>query len=469
MNPRSLRFQLTIWFATLLLIVMIGFGAFTYLRVKTYVVEVMATSLTHRAEQIAQTLLSNISVTGEKYVSSEIETRYAPELNDKFIRITRDDGAVLYRSGAPNDRSFNPGDVTPPARTIITPETRDVTLRGDQKMLIAAVPYVTQHGGYLIEVGASQAGSLRLLHTLLWTLAAGLLLIVALTIFGGWILVKRALTPVQHIMLAAQDITLHHLSRRLPVPNTGDEIAGLSVVLNQMIARLDESFQNTSRFTADASHELRTPLTIMRGELEALIERPDVTATNRDALASLLEEVERLSGIVARLLALSRLDTGEAQIERVRFDLADLAQTTVEQMCLLAEEKHISFDCQTRERVQVEGDRARLKQVVVNLLDNAIKYTPEGGKVALAVRMQDGTAFLDVTDTGPGIPESALPHVFDRFYRADKVHSRDVDGAGLGLSIVHSICTAHGGSVTIVNEAPNGCRVTVGLRRANER
>lgn len=465
MNPRSLRFQLTSWFAALLLVVMTGFGAFTYLRVKTYVVEVTATSLTHRAQQIAQTLLSNISEMGERYVFSEIQTRYAPELNDKFIRITRDDGTLLYRSGAPNDRSFNPVEV-PPSRKITEPEIREKTLRSGGRMLVAAVPCATRQSSYLVEVGASLAGSLRVLNTLLWTLGAGLFLIVALAIFGGWVLVKRALTPVRYIMLAAQDITLHHLSRRLPVPNTGDEIAGLSVVLNQMIARLDESFQNTSRFSADASHELRTPLTIMRGELEALIEQPDLGAANRDALASLLEEVERLSRIVERLFALSRLDTGEAQIERVRFDLADLAQTTVEQMCLLAEEKHISLDCQTRERVEIEGDRARLKQVVVNLLDNAIKYTPEGGKVALSVYMQNDAAFLDVADTGPGIADSALPHVFERFYRADKVHSRDVDGAGLGLSIVQSICAAHGGSVSIANDAPNGCRVTVGLRRA---
>ena len=466
MNTRSIRFQLISRFAALLLLVMLGFGAYTYWSVRGYVVDVIGISLIHRAQQVAQTLLGNISPVDEQSISREIETSYAPELNDRFIRITRGDGSVLYCSREPNDQSFSPTKVPYVRVKITVPQIREEPLPNEERMLIAAVPYSTQQGSYLVEAGASLAGSHRVLHALLWTLAAGLLVIMGLTIFGGWVLIKRALTPVRNIMLAAQDITLRHLRRRLPVPNTGDEIASLSVVLNQMIARLDDSFQNTNRFTADASHELRTPLTIMRGELEAIIARRDLSQEIRAALASLLEEVERLVRIVERLFALSRLDTGEAQIERIPVDLGRLAETTVEQMCLLAEEKHISLKCEMNERVEVEGDRTRLKQVIVNLLDNAIKYTPDGGAIALSVRAQNGTAFLEVADTGPGILDAALPHVFERFYRADGVRSRDVDGAGLGLSIVQSICAAHGGSVNVKNNHPSGCCVTVGLPRA---
>ena len=139
----------------------------------------------------------------------------------------------------------------------------------------------------------------------------------------------------------------------------------------------------------------------------------------------------------------------------------------MEQMCLLAEEKHIRLMCETHEPVEVEGDRSRLKQVVVNLLDNAIKYTPENGRISLTVRAENRSALLEVTDNGPGVPESALPHLFKRFYRAAECRSHDVDGAGLGLSIVHSICAAHGGNVNINNNAPAGCRVTVRLPVAN--
>ena len=233
-----------------------------------------------------------------------------------------------------------------------------------------------------------------------------------------------------------------------------------------MIARLQESFENVSRFTADASHELRTPLTIIRGELEGIISRARVNDDVRAALGSLLEEVERLVTIVQRLFALSRLDAGEAQSERLKLDLAELAETTVDQMSLLTEEKGISLRCLTSEIVEVEGDPTRLKQVIVNLLDNAIKYTPIGGEIELAVWSANGTAFIEVKDTGPGIPEAALPHVFERFYRVDEVHSRDVEGAGLGLAIVQSIASAHGGSVSVNNAPDQGCQVTVSLPRA---
>jgi signal transduction histidine kinase len=166
-----------------------------------------------------------------------------------------------------------------------------------------------------------------------------------------------------------------------------------------------------------------------------------------------LEEVERLAEIVEGLFALSRLDAGEAHAEWVRFDLAELAATTADQMSLLAEDKHVSVACDTGGGVTVEGDRARLKQVVVNLLDNAIKYTPSGGRVALSVRREGDYAVLDITDTGVGIPADALPHVFKRFFRVDGSRSREQGGAGLGLSIVKSICTAHG-AVIEVSSAP---------------
>jgi heavy metal sensor kinase len=300
------------------------------------------------------------------------------------------------------------------------------------------------------------------------TLLIGLPVVLGIVIAGGYVLTKRALQPVQTMMRAAQEITLSHLSRRLPTLQSDDEIALLAVVLNQMIARLDESFQNTGRFTADASHELRTPLTIMRGELEAMLLSRSLAPGMRDALASLHEEVERLVRIVEGLFALSRLDTGEAQTERVRFDLAKLAETTADQMCLLAEVKHIDLVRETTHPVEIEGDRTRLKQVVVNLLDNAIKYTPEHGRISMAVRAEDSTALLEVSDTGPGVSDTALPHLFERFFRADEVRSREIGGAGLGLSIVQSICTAHGGSVTAANTPPSGCRFTVELPLASK-
>lgn len=466
MNTRSIRFKLISRFAALLLLVMLGFGAFTYWSVRGYIMNVIGSSMMHRARQIAQTLLRP-AVGDERYVASEIETRYAPELNDRFIRITRGDGSMVYCSRIPADRSFTPANVPYPRAKTLKAEVREESLHNEAKMLIAAVPYSNGQASYLIEAGTSLAEAARVMSALLWTLAAGLLVIITLTVLGGWMLMNRALSPVRDITIAAQEITLRDLRRRLPMPDTGDEIANLSVVLNRMIARLQETFENVSRFTADASHELRTPLTIIRGELEGMIARASLNDDIRAALGSLQEEVERLVTIVQRLFALSRLDAGEAQAERVKVNLNQLAEATVEQMSLLAEEKHISLRCLTRETVEVEGDRTRLKQVIVNLLDNAIKYTPDGGRVELAIRSNNGTALVEVKDTGPGIPESAVPHVFERFYRVDEVHSRDIEGAGLGLAIVHSIASAHGGAVSVQNQADAGCCVTVSLPKAN--
>jgi signal transduction histidine kinase len=223
-----------------------------------------------------------------------------------------------------------------------------------------------------------------------------------------------------------------------------------------MISRLEDAIRGSKQFVADASHELRTPLTVMRGELESLAQDGQLRRETRETLGSVLEEVERLAEIVESLFALSRLDAGEAHAEWLRFDLAELAATTAEQMSLLATDKNVSVVCDSGSAVTVEGDRARLKQVIVNLLDNAIKYTPSGGRVRLSVRREGDFAILDVADDGIGIPAEALPHVFKRFYRVDVSRSREQGGAGLGLAIVKSICAAHGAEVEVLSAPGKG-------------
>jgi heavy metal sensor kinase len=294
-------------------------------------------------------------------------------------------------------------------------------------------------------------------------MAVTLLVAVAVAVAGGYFLVGRALAVVDHISRSAEQFSLQNLSQRLPIARTGDEVERLSVALNRMIQRLDEAIQHSKRFVADASHELRTPLTVLRGELEALLARDRLASGVQEKLGSLLEEVDRLSKIVEGLLMLSRLDAGEARGEWVNVDLAHLTRSTADQMSLMAEDKRITIECATPAPVLVQGDRTRLKQVVVNLLDNAVKYTPEGGRVALQVSAQKNAAILEVADTGIGIPGEVLPHVFERFFRADKARSRDAGGAGLGLAIVQSICTAHGGRATVESIEGQGSRFRVEL------
>ncbi len=459
MKVSSIRFRLIVWFASLLSVVVLAFGAYTYERSWHYQEQVLSRFLANRA-RLVEALVLNIPSHGEPWMVQQIAERFSPESNDRFVRIMRD-GVKIYGSGPPNDHSFEPAEVPLLDFSVSTPVVRRQSLPTDSDLLIASRKVEIDSHWYTIEVGSSLASSYRVLHGLGWTLACGLPVVVGLAILGGMIILKRALLPVERLMTSAQEITLHQLDRRLPVPQSGDEIAALATALNQMIGRLDEAFRNSSRFTSDASHELRTPLTIIRGELEALSLRSDVPEEVGESIGNLLEETERLVRIVEGLFALARLDSGESQARRERFDLSQLAETTAEQICMLAEEKRIVLRCETAGKTEIDGDRARIKQVIVNLLDNAIKYTPPEGHVIVSVGVRDGLAFLEVNDSGSGIPDSAIPYIFERFYRADEVHSREVDGAGLGLSIVHSICTAHGGSVSVRNTEPSGCCFTV--------
>jgi heavy metal sensor kinase len=275
--------------------------------------------------------------------------------------------------------------------------------------------------------------------------------------------VHRALRPVERITHAAEQITQMNLSDRLPVTRSGDELERLSVALNRMIARLDDAFQNSKRFAADASHDLRTPLTILRGELESLVEDPHQNEELRGRLAGLLEEAIHLSKIVEQLFTLTQLDSGQSRSEWKRFDLAELARTTADQMILLAEDKGIALTCAADHPVCVQGDRWRIKQVIVNLLDNAIKYTSAQGQVRVRVDGVNGHAVLEVADSGIGIPPEALPHVFERFYRVDKTRSAEAESAGLGLSIVKAICVAHGAEVEAFSALGAGSRFIVKL------
>ena len=231
------------------------------------------------------------------------------------------------------------------------------------------------------------------------------------------------------------------LGERLPVIPTGDELERLSLALNRMIERLETALAHNHRFSADASHELRTPLTIIRGELESLIQMPFLPAVVMEGIGSALEESNRMAKIVHSLMTISRLDCGGEQIEHAPVDLVEVVAITLDHMGLLAEEKHISLSFRPGPAIYVTGDSMRLKQIVVNLVDNAIKYTPDGGDVSVFVTAEEKKAVLKVTDTGIGIPAASLPLVFDRFYRADQARSRESGGTGLGLSIVKAICT----------------------------
>lgn len=424
-----------------------------------YLRQSLAVALQRWSHQITVSLLSDVDKTGEAYVAAEIKARYAPENYDRYIRVSHPGGGVIYASG--RAAAFDPTGLPPSDGN---ESRRTVQLPDGNRLLIVTERYQTPTGReYVIESGGPTEPIDAVLKHVIFLLLIGVPVIVLVAVGGGYILVGRALAPVVQIANSAEQITLHNIDAQLPVTATGDELEQLSLALNRMILRLREAFEQNRRFLADASHELRTPLTALRGELENAVDQAAPLPELRDKVGSALEEVDRLSKIVQTLFAISRLDAGEAQQEWRRFDLARLAGTTVEQMSLLAEDKGVSVSCNVEQDVEVEGDSARIKQVVVNLLDNAIKYTPPGGTIQLNVHRKEQKAVMEVIDTGIGIPAEALPHVFERFFRVDKARSREIGGAGLGLAIVKSICNAHGGRVEVESAENRGSRFRVEL------
>jgi heavy metal sensor kinase len=438
------------------------FGGFMYFAVTEFLQQNLEDSLNRRAHQIEVTVLAAPdSDLTPSLLAKQIRFLYAPESSSRFIRITQNGTNVLYRSGPPQDGSF---DVEVPLAMIADAEAFRKVNQGDKgSLLIKSVAAQTAAGRMLIEFGAPLSTISIAVNRVILALMIGAPLMIAAAALGAKKLIGRALSPVVRMAQSAEDISLHNLSERLPSPKTGDELETLALDLNRMISRIEDAVDQNRRFVADASHELRTPLAILRGELENVITHNHVSPETRETLGSNLEEIERLGKIVEGLFALSRLDAGEANSESTRFDLAKLAVTTTEQMCLLAEDKAITLLSTSKEPVFVRGDSSRLKQVIVNLVDNAIKYTPNAGRVEVRVYTADGKAVLEVKDNGIGIPKSDLPHIFERFYRVDKARSREFGGAGLGLSIVQSICAAHQGDVEATSDGKHGSSFIVRL------
>jgi heavy metal sensor kinase len=448
MNTRSIRFRLTAWYAALLTVLFVLFGGFVYLTLSRFLESGIREALSKEAATIGDALLKKISQTGDAYVKDEIEEHFAPRITSHFLRVTRADGSVLYQSGTPQSGAFNPSQI--PAARLSEPDSwREERQPDGKKVLVYSMTYSDPAGTrYGIQAGAPPDQVAAVLRNLLLSLALAFPVVVGASIGGGYLLMRKALRPLDEIAYTAEKITSRNLNERMPEVQTGDEVEKLATSLNRMMARLDESFQQVHRFSADASHEIRTPLAILRGELEAALNARNVTPELRDTLGSALEETERLSRIVEQLLEMTRLEAGEALVELRVFDVSEMTRSTVEQMQLLALEKRVELEFDGSQTLHVKADPIRLKQIVVNLVDNAIKYTPSGGSIHVASLRAGASAVLEVRDSGTGIPHEALPFVFERFYRVDKARSRQLGGTGLGLAIVKSICVAFGGTVT---------------------
>lgn len=464
MKIRSLRARVTSWYIGLLAAALVAFGASLYFGYQHYLETALEQSLAGEARGIVQSFVSEVDDKGTAWLTEEVSEAYPPASGEHYIRISRlgpaNDYQVLYQSdGArdlPPEKLASPGSPHRPGFRIEAPGR-------DSKVVEYSLPYKSASGTqYLVETGARRDQIEQLLRSLLTILLILTPFVLLVAAAGGYLLMTQPLKPVVSLTQEAERIGVGALGERLRVIPTGDELERLSLSLNRMIGRLEEALAHNRRFSADVSHELRTPLTILRGELEHVMQMRNA-GLDVEAVGSALEEIDRLSRIVESLLSISRLDAGDAGIEFQPFDLRTMVKATVEQMQLLAHERGITLQCDCRAPVAVLGDESRIKQVLVNLLDNAIKYSRGGGNVTIGVEAQGNDAVFTVTDNGIGISAEALPHVFERFYRVEKARSRRTAGAGLGLSIVEAICRAHGGTVSINSTDGQGTTVQVRL------
>jgi heavy metal sensor kinase len=310
------------------------------------------------------------------------------------------------------------------------------------------------------------------LRDTLWTLAVilatGIPLAAGLAIAGGYFLAGRVLSPVGAMAQKAREISAESLAKRLPVDNAQDEFGQLATVFNDTLSRLQDAFERLRRFTADASHELRTPLTAMRSVGEVALQNPLDAGTYRDVIGSMLEEVDRLTRLVESLLILTRADSRKVLLTPEDLDLGGLAGNVIDQLRVLADERQQELALRAPIRVHATGDAALIRHALMNLIHNAIKYTPNGGTIAVEVNAMDGRAMIQVRDTGPGIPAPHRDRIFDRFYRVDASRSREEGGVGLGLAIARWAVEANGGHIELASGGTDGSVFRIILPASND-
>jgi two-component system, OmpR family, heavy metal sensor histidine kinase CusS len=284
--------------------------------------------------------------------------------------------------------------------------------------------------------------------------AVALAVAVPVAALGVWLVTRKALQPLQEVAVAAEKIDAKVRNQRLPESRAQDEVGRLVLVLNNAFDRLERSFEQATRFSSDASHELKTPLTIMRGEIEFALRNEVCNPRIESILVGLLTETQRLSDITEKLLLLSRADVGALRLTKEVLEFSAICHELVEDAKILVGPKRITAEFEISPDVQVVADESYLRRVLLNLLDNAVKYNVEGGSLSISLTKSDGLAVFRIANTGPGITKEHENRVFERFYRADPSRSSETTGSGLGLSICREIVMAHGGQLWLEQPRP---------------
>jgi two-component system, OmpR family, sensor kinase len=386
------------------------------------------------------------------------DTFDAPEISSLFdsrgdapfyFCVWRRDGPVMTKSERVPDDTWRP---KPSGSTSLTKATRD--REGFREMYVFTPP------GECLLVGQSTAPIQREMRDFAWKLAAIGAGVLALGLAGGWLLASRAIRPISEISSTASRIAAGNLAERIHTSETESELGQLAAVLDQTFQRLDAAFAEQARFTSDAAHELRTPVSIILGQTQLALARERSAEEYRATIEACQRAAKRMHGLIESLLQLSVLDAARQPLDRQPCDLAELGREHLEMMRPLADEQRIALEADLAP-APCAADAGGISQILVNLLTNAVKYSRPGDKIRVATHRENGCAIIRVSDTGPGIAADHLPHVFERFYRADVSRNRTTGGAGLGLAICKSIAEAHGGNLTVESAPDAGSSFTL--------
>jgi heavy metal sensor kinase len=450
-RPFPIRFRLTVWYATALGAGLAVFAFAIWFSMRQSLLSDMDQMLADDAQGLEKFANHEIGEPGVK-LAEEIDEYFHAYPRGTVLSIRNRSGSVHYTSIEPFPfRATEAG-----GRLLHTAQWN----RRDYRVLTKTI-YIGGEPCHVL-IAVSLEGIERVLNRLALLLMALSPLIAITAVIGGAWLSRRALKPVDEITEAARSIRISNLSERLDVPRTGDELERLSQTLNDMLSRLESAVRSLTRFTADASHEIRTPLSIIRTTAEIAARRARTAESYRDALNQIVAEAERMTHLVDDLLVLARCDSESVEMQMGVVDLAALVRETCMKMQPLAEARSIELGCRGASGpLLLMANDSAIRRLVLVLLDNALKYTPGGGTVAVTLAAEGSRIVLEVADTGPGIPEPERAFIFERFYRTAEARLRVQTGSGLGLSLAAGIAERHGARISLETEEGGGSRFRV--------
>lgn len=447
---RSMRWRLLLWYGLLLVFILSGLALTAFHFEKTRLIREIDGKLQRRVGILAGSLRRP---KGPRDAAGEKTLGLRPEDAALFGPAEGFYYAVWLHNGAPLTLSENaPGDIPMPASSSTAIRTRDHR----REAFLLPAP------GDCVLAGCSLKETEETLLHFSWLLAGGGAAILAIGLLGGWLLVTKALQPTQAITLAATKIAHGDLTQRINVTETESELGELATILNDTFTRLDAAFAQQARFTADAAHELRTPITVILTHVQESLTSDDLSPDNRESLEACQRAAQRMRRLVESLLQLARFEAGQESIRHEPCDLAHICEESLKLLQPIAEKRGIIFATQCAAASCV-GDGDRLGQVVTNLLSNALHHSRDGSKIHITTGRENGTAFCRIEDEGTGIPPEHLPHIFERFYRADKARSTHHGKTGLGLAISKAIMEAHKGTITATSIAGQGATFVIHL------